>query len=485
MRVRPLAVLPLLLALFVVQAWMQNGLGFSKGLIYPFWKKNYAPRRDSDFSSLSPDQMLLALAGFREMIAGLLWVRADTFFDQGNYDAILPMIRIVTLLDPKQIDVYSTGMWHIAYNFTDEAQRSDRRYIAPALALGREGSEHNDYTYELYFETGWIWFHKIDDEYAQAVDWFEKAMEFDNDELTARYKAMGMSDLEAKYRAAVNSIPPARRNLLAVAYLRNGQVDSALTLFHELLQEAERVAQADDRYLAEVNKDTIEGNLDNLLVRMAQRGVFARQRGETDLSAYDTEPPFDVGFSASVTVIQPKVLRVQGTWGVLPVGTRVRFILRDEDFDGAVPGGMEWERAGNVSFSTPANETYLQDALFVKNQRFTRKIDMSRDVTMYPLTKEKYVLEFYYNPRSAPAHIQDKFGYNGEGMTDSYFLNTKIREGQRVVFARLELTKDMLYRTGEYRVGRKTPVVKTANYTSVGAKTGPGTVIQVPGLRTR
>ncbi|MCH7944878.1 MAG: hypothetical protein IIC73_02525 [Armatimonadetes bacterium] len=479
MRVRALVVLPMLLALFVGQAWMQQKL------IYPFWKENYAPRRDSDYSSLSPDQMLLALAGFREMIAGLLWVRADTFFDEGNYDAILPMIRIVTILDPKQIDVYSTGMWHIAYNFTDEAQRSDRRYIAPALALGREGSEHNSYTYELYFETGWLWYHKIDDEYAQAVKWFEEAKEFDHDKLLAQYKGMGMSDAEAAYRAAINSIPPARRNLLAQAYLRNGQVDSARDLFWELFQDAARRAETDDRFQARVNMDTIEGNLDNHLVRMSQRGEFARRRGETDLSAYDTEPPFDIGFSASVTVIQPKILLVQGTWGVLPVGTRVRFILRDDDFDGAVPGGMDWERTGNVSFSTPVGETFLMDLLFVKNQRFTRKIDMSRDVTMYPMTKDNYVMEFYYNPRSAPAHIQDKFGFNGEGMTDANFLNTEIREGQRVIFARLEITKDMLYRTGEYRLGRKTPVVNTANYLSVGTMTESGAIIRVPGLRGR
>jgi len=478
MRVKAIVALPLILVLFIGQAWMQNVR------IYPFWRDNYAPRRDSDYSSLSPDQMLLALAGFREMIAGLLWVRADAFFDEGNYDAILPMIRIVTLLDPKQIDVYSTGMWHIAYNFTDEAQRSDRRYISPALALGKEGSAHNSYTYELYFETGWIWFHKIDDDYANAVEWFEKAREFDYDELYEQYMGFGMGEAQAARRAAVNAIPPARRNLLAQAYLRDGQVDSALNLYDELYQEASKRVEEDGRYQPRINRDTIEGNLDNLLMRMSQRGWFAKQRGETDMSPYDIYPPFDIGFSASVTVIEPKVLLVQGTWGVLPVGTRVRFVFRDADYENAVPGGMVWAQSDEVSFSTSPSATFLMDLLFVKSQRFTRKIDMSRDVTMYPMTKDNYIVEFYYNPRSAPAHIQDKFGFNGEGMTDANFLNTEIREGQRVIFATLEMTKEMIYRTGEYRVGRKTPVVTTANYESSGARVDSGTIIQVPGLRS-
>jgi hypothetical protein len=480
MRVKVARLLPLLLALFIGQAWLQMSA------IYPYWNKHYAPRTDSDLSSLSPDQMFFALAGFREMIAGLLWVRADAFFDEGNYDAILPMVRIVTMLDPKQLDVYATGMWHIAYNFTDESQRSDRRYISPALALGKEGSRLNDYTYEIYFETGWIWYHKIDDNYWEAVHYFKLANEFDYEEIYAEYKAAGLTDFEADWRAHINAIPEARRNLLAPAHLRNGDVIAARDLYWDLQQRAEEKIKdsPDNVYVSMINRDTIEGNLDNILVRMAQRGEFARLRGETDMTGYDVHPPFDVGFSASVTVIDPKVLLVEGTWGVLPVGTRIRFILRDADYQGAVPGGMVWDKGDEVSFTVNPDETYLQDQLFVRNQRFSRRVDMSRDVTMYPFTKGDYVMEFYYNPRSAPAHIQDKFGFNGEGMTDANFLNSEIREGQRVVFAQLNISKDMLLRTGEYRRGRKQAIVTTPNYDPSKYTGGSGEVIQVPGLRS-
>jgi hypothetical protein len=61
---------------------------------------------------------LAALSGFRQVIAGLLWVRSDAFFHSGNYDAILPMIRLITWLDPNWLDVYATGAWHLMYNFT-------------------------------------------------------------------------------------------------------------------------------------------------------------------------------------------------------------------------------------------------------------------------------------------------------------------------------------------------------------------------------
>jgi hypothetical protein len=393
------------------------------------------------------------------------------------------MIRIVTMLDPKQIDVYATGMWHIAYNFTDESHRSDRRYITPALALGQEGARLNDYTYELHFETGWIWYHKVDDNYAEAVKYFERANEFKYDDLLTQYRKAGVGELEAQWRAEVNSIPIARRNLLAQAYLRNGQVNEARDLLYGFLKEAEGKMGDDVGSPERVNRDTVENNLDNLLVRMAQRGEFARQRGGS-LNGYDVDPPFDVDFSASVTVVEPKILLVEGTWGVIPIGTRIRFILRDEDYVGAEPAGMQWDKGEKVDFSVNPRETFLQDQLYVRSQRFSKKIDMSRDVTMYPLTTDNYVIEFYYNPRSAPAHIQDKFGFNGEGMTDGNYLNTEIRPGQRVIFCRLEIPKEMLLMQGQYRRGRTPAVVTTPNYDPRRVSGEGGEIIQVPGLRS-
>ena len=50
---------------------------------YPFWRKNYMPKV-TDLGQLTGEQLLFAFAGFREMIAGILWVRADSFFDNGD-----------------------------------------------------------------------------------------------------------------------------------------------------------------------------------------------------------------------------------------------------------------------------------------------------------------------------------------------------------------------------------------------------------------
>ncbi len=443
------------------QLWgLVAGLAIVQGLVheavvFPLWKKNYAVRTDLGNGGLSPDQLLLAFAGFRELIAGILWVRADSFFDDGNFDAILPIIRLVTILDPHQIDVYSTGMWHIAYNFTDEGSRSDRRYVPSAVALGIEGANNNPNTYELFYETGWLYFHKIEDDYPEAVKWFEEAMKRPD-------------------------VITARRNILNAAYQHNGQIDKAADYLYNLLQESEKRVKSGRDFMASTNRDTIENNYDNLLVRMAQRGYFAKKGGYYQDWDYDTKPPFDVGFSAEVSVVEPKVIRVEGTWNVLPVGTRIRIVLRDENFPHAVPAGMQWYQGPAINLDPPKDETFMQEQLFVKNQRFDRKIDMSRDPLMYPFAQDKYIVEFYYNPRQAPAYIQDKFGWSGEGMTDRNFLNNDVRPGMNVIYTTMEFTRDQLLRQGAWE--NKVPVVRTKNYVGFGARQLQDQVFKVPGI---
>jgi hypothetical protein len=433
---------------------------FLQGVLWPTWKKRYVTSNltnSPEAPGLDPGQMLAALAGFREMIAGILWVRADAFFDQGNYDAILPLIRLVTILDPHQIDVYATGIWHIGYNFTDEEQRSDRRYLPSAIALGTEGANNNKETYELFFETGWLWMHKIEDLYPKAVYWME----------------------QANLR---KDIAPARRNMLAKAYEKDGQVEKMLDLYYKLYDEALNAHSNDPAYQSRTQSEVIENNLDNLLVRMVQRGYMAKKMGIFEQGDYDTRPPFDVGFSAKVTVPEANILKIEGTWNVLPLGTRIRVVLRDANFANAIPGGVVWDAVKGVNLDPDKDSTYMQDALYVRNQHFSKKIDMSKDPTMYPFRGKDYILEFYYNPRNAPPHIQDKFGWNGDGMTDKNFLKTDLegREGVRCMYAKLELTRDMIRRQGEY--ADKVPQKKTDNYKETSTATDQDVII-IPSLR--
>jgi hypothetical protein len=434
-------------------AVLLGAAGAVQNMATPFWRAHYRPPT-ADLNNIAADQLLFAVAGFREMIAGILWVRADAYFDEGNYDAILPMIRVVTYLDPKQIDVYATGMWHIAYNFTDSESRADRRNIPIAVAFGEEGAKNNPNTYELFFETGWLWYHRIQDDFPNAVYWFEEAGKRED-------------------------MMPARRNLLAHAQLRNNDPRGALGTLYGFYEDASKRYSEDQQRGSFTNLETIEGNLDNLLMRMSQRGFFAQERGDYDEGNYDTKPPYDVKFSVNVTVVEPRVLEIDGTWNVYPVGTRIRCVLRDADYPGGREAGLEWAEGDANDFNPPRDLTYMQDDLFVRNLRFRRTINMSRDPTIYRFASDKYFLDFFYTPRIAPDHLKDKFGFNGEGFTDSNFLRTDVREGQPVVFYRIELTRDQLLRRREFAMeGGTIPNFRTPNYVAPTSRTSSTSVVE-------
>jgi hypothetical protein len=277
---------------------------------------------------------------------------------------------------------------------------------------------------------------------------------------------------------------PARRNLLSNAYQRNGQVEDALNLYYKLYDEASKTFKDVPIFQNRQNVDTIENNLDTLLVRMIQRGYLASKRndGSAQRDPYDINPPFDVGFSVRATVEDSKVIRFEGTWNVLPVGTRIRVILKDADFPNAMPGGADWDRGESVKLDPEPGQTFMQDQLYVRNRRFNRKIDMSRDPTMYPFVSKDYILEFYYNPRSAPPHIQDKFGFNGEGMTDKNFANKEVRPGSNVLYASFKVSRDQLLRRGDWY--DKVPVFQTPNFRSVNmTDQNMEDLIDVPNIR--
>jgi hypothetical protein len=232
---------------------------------------------------------------------------------------------------------------------------------------------------------------------------------------------------------------------LASAYQRNGQIDEALDYYWTLQQNWQKAFDESGDHQHRNSKDTQEQNVDNTIIRMVSRGYLAKQDGVYDKYPYETRNPIDLNFTVKMTTVDPKVMQVNGTWGIPVTGARIRMTIRDADYD------IKWLPAETIDYEIDKGKTYLQELLYTQNGRFAQKIDMSRNPTMYPLESENVIVEFYFNPRSAPAHIQDRIGWSGEGMTDDRFLNTTEREGTRILLARFELKRqDLLSRGFSY-----------------------------------
>src|SRR5581483_2806028 len=242
MRINRRKLWAIVIVLFVFQGALNQ---FS---IFPMWKQRYSTHKVGVTEGLSTDQLLASLAGLREMVAGILWIKADEYFDNGQFDAVLPIIRLVTWLDPRQIEVYATGSWHIGYNFTDEQNRSDRRYVPIALKLLDDGVHQNPDTYRLYHEYGWMYYHKVEDRYDRAEQLFEEAV-------------------------SKPDVIPALKSMVAHAALKNGDPEKALQVFRNLevefqkaYDESKTPEHPDGLRDIGIRKDVAETNLNTMLI---------------------------------------------------------------------------------------------------------------------------------------------------------------------------------------------------------------------------
>jgi tetratricopeptide (TPR) repeat protein len=299
-------------------------------------------------AALPFEYTLGALSGFRQVIAGLLWVRADSFFHSGNYDAILPMIRLITWLDPNWLDVYATGAWHLMYNFTDTDQRSDRRYLPAGLSLLKEGIANNPHQYDMYKEMGWNNYDKIKN-YPEAAKYYAEGMKNDPE--------FDITQIE---------------HALAHSLEKSGRVDESIATWEDAVKRHKAIL--DDPKATPEAKGRNQSGYEN-----SKRNLFITRVRQYHRKT-QTQPPVDVQFSAQVVRLRPKVLEISGQWnlvgsklydptdpnkpnefgkGVLvagPVdGARVDVRLQDQ--------GYKMPDSSEFNFDIDSSLTIMQDAL--------------------------------------------------------------------------------------------------------------------------
>lgn len=421
-----------------------------------------------------------AALGLREAVASLLWVRADEFFHSGQYEAILPLVRLVTWLDPQQIGVYTTGAWHMDYNFVDSEERSDRRYIPPAVKLLEEGIENNPDLYDLYFELAWTHYFQKARKYDKAIYWMKKALD-----KPARDANTGR----------IIERPPFVDRMLAHAYEKAGQFGEAEKQWDKCIAQTMAAAKNGDRSSLE-EVAVAKKNLGLFLLRRGWRygDLAAFKRGIQTLDTmpmidgqqqialnaakaslagwktppHDAMPPLDAKAEFTWKKIKPRVIEIDGKLNLVPVeqykslasepytqwysreyaqtpaarrrpmrdGGRVRVIFADYDYD-------YWNLPESATFNWEVDkkQTVLWDDTAIRDGAIQLRIDMSKDPSIYPLQAEKYRLVVWYNPQEAPDFVQDRIGWRGEGLTDQHYLDTKTNPGYRMILKEFTISK--------------------------------------------
>jgi hypothetical protein len=387
--------------------------------------------RDTPFSALVP-----TLFGVREVMASLMWVRADDYFHKGEYRPIIQMVRQITAIDPHQIDVYATGAWHMAYNFMD------KRLIPDGVSFLEEGCKNNDTVYDLFFELGYMHYDKTKD-FPSAVKAYAEA--------------------STKGRTTGVKFPPSYvRHQLAHAKEKMGDIDACVEQWRENLAESNRLVKEGEEKEIGASGANTQAARHNLYITQRRRNerlaaVAEREKnqaeatrlwqGNVDLAKewlqefpghqdvtkdlqvaennvervksghLNPQNPSDLRLKVTVTRIAPKKIEVTGSIDVLNL-SRVDMVFRDKDFGQRIQQGFDFKM----------NECTLEfDRAPVNKGQFKHVFDLDRDPAdmdrqpseVYPLKADQYELVVAFNPRLQAAFIQDRYGWNGEGLTGS------------------------------------------------------------------
>ncbi len=390
---------------------------------------------ESTSGGLGGEFLLLPLLGFREAAAGLLWVRCDEFFHSGDYDAILPLVRLITWLDPHAENVFITGAWHLAYNFTDSTERSDRRYIVPSQELLKEGVRNNPRIPDINFELGWQNYDKVKD-YSAAAAAFTAAIN------TRAWK--GSDDFP--YGAPLKT-----HHILAHTYAKQGRIPEAIAEWRRALARSAEQLARDPRNFTYISLNAAEkNNIKELFQRYHDRYTDHDHEKSVNPTKYpfviappkgsNIPKPWDVNLHVKFEAPRPKVFKMSGTMNIAD-GARLEVRISDWDYD-----ARDMKRRDVVSkeilqkFKVEEDQTILMDTASVRKNRFEKELDMSKDPRMYSFAADTYKVIFTFNIRTTSPHIQDRHGYSGEGLMDVKehivldrhidLLGTKMIEGQ-------------------------------------------------------
>lgn len=377
-----------------------------------------------------------ALLGFREAAAGLLWVKADDYFHSGKYEEIVPLFYIVTWLDPHQLEVYSTGAWHLAYNL------GDQRLIPEAVKFLHKGIRDNPTVYDMYFQLAWLYYHKIRN-YPEALRWGRIAESKRNSDATHGAPPYWVPNFVCHMLERCGRVEEARAKWKALVDESERKWNQRLAELPESTRAQYRVAPPSSE-VAFVELATRRHNYEMNILRQVLREHVGQpgyrfQKAEPGnplwVPSGDNRPhPIQVNLNFKAQRIGPRRLKITGTMDMPDwrYENHENFLfltvtLRDKDYDkryAAHADDFQWQKDNLTTYSKEV--AYPSDS---KNRkRFETEMDLSVDPMdpegprdpkkLFPLKAEEYELTVFFDPWRQGPYVQDGLGWHGEGFTD-------------------------------------------------------------------
>lgn len=120
------------------------------------------------FEATTPSDVwgTLLLAGFRGIAVDILWIRAMNLQQEGKFFELVSLYKLILDLQPHFLQVWAYSAWNMAYNISHDCETLQEKWtwIQKGISLLEKGIKRNSKDWRLYFELGWIYFHKCEAE---------------------------------------------------------------------------------------------------------------------------------------------------------------------------------------------------------------------------------------------------------------------------------------------------------------------------------
>jgi tetratricopeptide (TPR) repeat protein len=170
---------------------------------------------DEQTASETPMQLLiLGLGEFRYTLASMVWIKIDCYWHEFEFNtitneqntSIVPMLRLVTLLDPHFQQAYEIGGYFLSH---------DLGLTREAIDFLEEGVRNNPESFQINFDLGMLYF--TGKQYKEAIPHILKSYKLTREKqekinalrvLTYCYDSVHESSLAVFYAQAWTKIDP-------------------------------------------------------------------------------------------------------------------------------------------------------------------------------------------------------------------------------------------------------------------------------------
>lgn len=143
-------------------------------------KENKLVDEDSVEEGMSPTVAfsVMALGGFRGLLADILWIRAGDLQQKGRYYELAQLSKWILTLQPKFPTAAAYMGWNMAYNISVTCKRpEDRwRWVRRGIQLMQDAVNMNPNDPNVYHELAWIYQHKLGNVLDDAQQYYKETM---------------------------------------------------------------------------------------------------------------------------------------------------------------------------------------------------------------------------------------------------------------------------------------------------------------------